>query len=108
MSSPEISFVDPDTLAEWIERGEATVFDVRERHEWDEARIPGATLVPLSDFDSSAIAAPDSSKIVLHCKSGVRCGMAAERLGAAGVTRPLWRLEGGILNWAQSGKPVIR
>jgi rhodanese-related sulfurtransferase len=108
MSVPEISFVDPDTLAEWIDRGEATVFDVREQHEWDEARIPGATLVPLSEFDPAAIVAPDTSKIVLHCKSGVRCGMAAEQLAAAGVTRPLWRLQGGIMNWAQSGKPIER
>ena len=29
-------------------------------------------------------------------------------LAAAGVTRPLWRLEGGILNWAQSGNRVER
>lgn len=108
MSSPEVSFVDPDTLAAWVDRGETTIFDVREQHEWDEAHIPGATLVPLSNFDPSKIVAPDSSKIVLHCKSGVRCGMAAERLAAAGVTRPLWRLEGGILNWVQSGKPVER
>jgi rhodanese-related sulfurtransferase len=108
MSRPEVAFIAPDTLAEWIDRGEATIFDVREQHEWDEAHIPGAILVPLSTFDPSAIVAPDSSKIVLHCKSGVRCGMAAERLAAAGVTRPLWRLEGGILNWAQSGNRVER
>lgn len=108
MSDPQVSFIDPDTLAEWIDRGEVTVIDVREQHEWDEAHIPGATLVPLSTFDPSAVQAPEQSKIVFHCKSGVRCGMAADRMVAAGVTRPLWRLEGGILNWAQSGKPIER
>lgn len=109
-TGPEISFVDAKTLAGWIESGEAVVFDVREENEWQRARIAGATLVPLSAFDVAAVtapeAAPETAKIVLHCHSGVRCGMAAELLADAGVTRPLWRLEGGIVAWAQAGNPI--
>jgi rhodanese-related sulfurtransferase len=32
--------------------------------------------------------------------------MAAERLRAAGDQRPLYRLQGGIIAWAQEGLPV--
>lgn len=104
----QVAFIDPMTLAEWIARGEATVYDVREDHEWREARIPGAILLPLSRFDPAAVTATDDSRLVLHCRSGVRCGVAAERLIEAGVTRPIWRLDGGIIQWARAGQPVER
>src|SRR3546814_13389024 len=73
-----------------------------------QARIAGSRLVPLSRFDPAAITADGGERIVIHCRSGRRCGLAAEQLRAAGDRRPLYRLEGGILAWAQSGRPVER
>jgi len=108
MSDQQETLVSPETLAIWLADGSAALFDVREDHEWQQARIPGATLVPLSRFDPSSIQADGDQKIVLHCKSGVRCGQAAEILRATGDRRPLHRLQGGIINWVQSGQPVDR
>ena len=106
MTEPKTEFIDSATLESWLREGRTALFDVREEDEFGQARIPGSRLVPLSRFDPSAITAPEGDRIVIHCRSGRRCGMAAERLRAAGDRRPLYRLEGGILAWAQSGHPV--
>ncbi|GHD53763.1 hypothetical protein GCM10017083_30510 [Thalassobaculum fulvum] len=106
MTEPKTQFIDPATLSDWLSQGGVALFDVREEDEFAQARIAGSTLVPLSRFDPAAIVAGPDDRIVLHCRSGRRCGMAAERLRAAGDSRPLYRLQGGIIAWAQEGLPV--
>lgn len=106
MTEAKTQFIDAATLDAWLREGRTALFDVREEDEFAQARIAGSRLVPLSRFDPAAIVAGADERIVIHCRSGRRCGMAAERLRAAGDRRPLYRLEGGILAWAQSGRPV--
>lgn len=106
MTEPNTVFIDSATLDAWLREGHTALFDVREPDEFAQARIPGSRLVPLSRFDPAAIVAAADDRIVIHCRSGRRCGMAAERLRAGGDRRPLYRLEGGILAWVQSGLPV--
>ena len=103
---PEPEMIDPQSLADWLEDGSAYLIDVREETEFVQARIPGSHLVPLSTFDPRALSLPEGRRIVLHCRSGVRCGHAAEHLIAAGETRQLYRLAGGIMAWAQQGQPI--
>ncbi|MEQ8817310.1 MAG: rhodanese-like domain-containing protein [Thalassobaculum sp.] len=105
-TEPTTEFIDAVTLADWLREGRVALFDVREEDEFAQARIPGSRLVPLSRFDPTAIAAGPDDRIVLHCRSARRCGLAAEQLRATGDRRPLYRLEGGIIAWVQSGLPV--
>src|SRR3546814_18485180 len=79
-----IEIVDPETARTWIETGEAVVFDVREPHEYAVAHLAGATLVPLSAFDPRAIPPHEGKKLLLHCASGIRCGVAADILARIG------------------------
>lgn len=104
MPTPE--FIDADTLAAWLADGTVDLIDVREEAEFAQARIPGSRLIPLSGFDPAAVDLPTDRKVVFHCKSGVRCGHAADRMIAAGENRQLYRLQGGIMGWHQSGHPV--
>lgn len=106
MTEPKTQFIDPATLASWLQEGRIALYDVREDDEFAQARIAGSTLVPLSRFDPEAIVAANGERIVLHCRSGRRCGMAAEQLRAAGDRRDLYRLQGGIIAWAQAGLPM--
>jgi rhodanese-related sulfurtransferase len=106
MTEPKTEFIDAATLADWLRDGRVALFDVREPDEFAQARIPGSTLVPLSRFDPGAIAAAEDDRIVLHCRSARRCGLAADQMRAAGDRRPLYRLAGGIIAWVQSGLPV--
>ena len=94
---PEIS---PRELAERIRAGDAfDLIDVRESHEWDIGRIPGARLIPLGELPSALSSLDSSRDIVVHCKSGARSARAVRQLQAAGFRR-VWNLAGGILRWS--------
>jgi rhodanese-related sulfurtransferase len=99
----QTTMINAETLAAWLQAGEADLYDVREALEFEAARIPGSTLVPLSTFDPGAIDTSSPRKLVFHCKSGVRCGMATEIMRATGFAGPIFRLEGGILAWHAEG-----
>lgn len=105
--SSETTMIDSETLASWLQSGEATLYDVREPREFAAARIPGAVLVPLSEFDPSAVNTDASRKIVFHCKSGVRCGMATEIMRSTGFSGTIYRLVGGIIAWNASGGEIV-
>ena len=76
--------------------------DVREPHEWDICRIPGARLAPLSSF-AGALRELDSARdVVLYCRSA----LALRQLQAAGFKR-VWNLAGGILRWSDDVDPSI-
>jgi len=89
-----------------IAGGTAYVVDVREPHEHAQMRIAGAHLVPLSNFDSSRITPADDQDLILHCRIGQRCGVAAEQLRAEGYSGTIHRMTGGILDWMSADFPV--
>ncbi len=101
-----VEMVEPATLRQWIAEGSARVIDVREPPERAAESIDGTEPGPLSQFDGSGIAVPPGQRLVLHCRSGVRCGMAAERLAAAGYDGIVHRLRGGLLAWKEAGLPT--
>ena len=98
-----ILFVDFKTLRDWLANGTASLFDVREEHEFAAQQIPGAISLPLSRFDASQISTGSQTHIVIHCRSGVRCGVAAQLLQESGFSQNIYRLEGGILGWKAAG-----
>src|SRR5207248_4809671 len=54
--------------------------DVREKYEWDIARIPGAKLIPLGELPSRMSELDSADEIVLHCKMGGRSAKALRLL----------------------------
>lgn len=104
--SGQVSFVSPAQVAEWRDSGDVVIVDVREPNEWNQVHIPGATLLPLSTFDAENLPDADGKHLVFHCKSGVRCGMAAEKALGAGFKGRIARMEGGILGWLRGGFEV--
>src|SRR5690606_11356790 len=91
------------TLRELLWQDRALLIDVREREEFEEEHIPGATLVPLSSFDpcllDSAIA---SRPVVLHCLAGSRAERAAAALAAFGH-KQVMTLKDGLFGWKEAG-----
>ena len=81
------------------------VIDVRERVEWDEGHVPGATLIPLADVASRIEAeVPDrDTPLLVHCLSGLRSARASKTLNELGYRTVVnlkahlneWRLTGG-------------
>jgi rhodanese-related sulfurtransferase len=105
---PSVEFIEPETLRAWIETGEAVIVDVREPHEYAQAHIEGSMLIPLSTFDPTALPAHDGKKLVIHCASGVRCGVASQCLLASGFTGHIHRLAGGIQAWYHGGGLIVQ
>ncbi len=99
---PEIT---PTELADRLSRGDDfDLIDVREPHEWEIARIPGAQLIPLAAVENALATLDPAREIVIHCKGGVRSATAARQLRAAGFAR-VWSLAGGITRWSQEVDP---
>jgi rhodanese-related sulfurtransferase len=97
--------VDPQTLKDWLDRGEAILVDVREEDEHARERIRGARLLPLSRLDRSAVPQEPGKALVLQCNSGNRSAKAAARIALPEGT-PLYHLADGIQAWKRAGLPV--
>jgi sulfur-carrier protein adenylyltransferase/sulfurtransferase len=90
--------ITPREFAEIRDR--VRVIDVREPHEYEISRIPGAELIPLSQLPARMHELDSSEEIVLHCKSGVRSLQALHQLRDAGFKK-LRNLQGGINAYAK-------
>ena len=101
---PEIT---PVALKERLDEGEGVfVLDVREPHEFEIARIPGTTLIPLGTLPQHVHELDSTADIVVHCKSGFRSGKAQRLLKEMGFSR-VTNLTGGILRWSDEVDPSV-
>jgi sulfur-carrier protein adenylyltransferase/sulfurtransferase len=91
-----------------IEGGDVVLVDTREPHEYEEAHLEGARLVPpgvLQDEIGSVV--PDrSQRVLLYCRVGNRSARAVEQMVELGYEN-VAHVEGGILAWQEQGLPVI-
>ncbi len=85
--------------------------DVRNPHEYDIARIPGAVLVPLPDIENGSGVAKvkellNGHRLIAHCKMGGRSAKALailkEKAGIEGTN-----VKGGINAWSQEVDPTV-
>jgi rhodanese-related sulfurtransferase len=79
--------------------------DVREPAEWQQVRIPGATLVPLNALLVSPRQHLHGDRVVFYCAQGIRSAVACEVAAAIGLSE-IYNLEGGIQVWEAQGHPV--
>lgn len=98
--TPEISVHEAQKRIE----GGALLLDVREREEYDEERIPGSQLLPLSELMARSDELPQDREIVAQCRSGKRSAQATDFLRAQGLE--VTNMEGGILRWKAEGLPT--
>ncbi len=105
--SEQVKMVDTATVLDWIGADKVVIVDVREVNEYAEMHIHGAHLKPLSTFDPNTLpAVPEGKKLLLHCRSANRCGIAAAQLLQAGYKGEINRLTGGMNAWLAAGAPV--
>lgn len=83
------------------------VLDVREPHEYEIARLPGTTLIPLGQLVNRMNEIDPSRETVVHCKGGVRSAKAIEALKQAGYAGKLINLKGGITAWSNDVDPKV-
>ncbi len=99
--------MDVTELKTKIDRGEQFILvDVREPHEYQICRIPGAKLIPLGELPKRVGELDPASEIVVHCKMGGRSAKAVEFLKKAGF-KNVSNLTGGILAWSDKVDPRV-
>ena len=83
------------------------LIDVREQDEWDALHIPGASHIPKDELVSvidGRIPNRDHP-IYMYCRGGTRSLNAAKNLVELGYQH-VYSIDGGIVDWAESGFPV--
>lgn len=98
----EVSVSDVATNRSTIQQ----LIDVRELDEWQDGRIAGGKLIPMSEFAARAGELDPAQPIIVYCRSGGRSLMVAEALQNAGYDAR--SMAGGILEWERAGHPVER
>lgn len=81
------------------------VLDVRTLEEYQDAHLPGATLIPLDQLEARYGELPQNETILVYCRSGNRSLQAVYLLENAGFNQ-VHSLDRGIKNWIQNGYEV--
>ncbi|MDH3411613.1 MAG: Grx4 family monothiol glutaredoxin [Gammaproteobacteria bacterium] len=98
--------LSPQELKQRLDSGEElALFDVREPHEIQRARIEGSKLMDESAVDQIN-ALPEDTPLVFYCHFGQRSQAAAEHFRLQGFTR-VYNLTGGIDAWSREVDPDV-
>ena len=103
------SAITPTELADLMKGSdELALIDVREPVEWDIVHIEGARLVPKGKILSGEALSslPQSGRLVLYCKTGIRSAEALAAVKRAGFADAV-HLRGGIAAWARQVDPSL-
>jgi rhodanese-related sulfurtransferase len=101
--------ITPEEASHLVADGAVDLVDVREPHEWAQARIPGSRHVPLGLFlrEPARHLRASRAPVIFVCTHGIRSVTAAAAALQRGCERAL-SLHGGIDAWYTAGFPVER
>src|SRR5213078_4976013 len=104
-----ITEISPQDAAAKLKSGEAVIVDVRDRDEWDEGHIPGATHMSRGtiELDIEEKVPDPNAMIICHCGGGGRSALAAESLQKLGYKNAR-SMAGGLKAWKATGLPTAR
>jgi hydroxyacylglutathione hydrolase len=97
----------PHELKDRIANAQVSLIDVRRDTEWTEGHVETAEHHFLGRLRDAIPNINKSKPIVLQCRTGKRSAIAASLLQAAGV-KDVINMIGGMIQWQQSGLPVVR
>ena len=108
MREPGYENVTPRELKARLEAGERPVLlDVRERWEFELARIEGSKLAPMSELERRFPELDPEAETVVICHHGLRSAYVTQALDRAGFARVI-NLEGGLDAYADVDESVPR
>ena len=84
---------------------EVVIVDVRQPLETRSGTVPGAVLIPLSEFGRRLAELPRDRPILTVCRSGHRSPLAARQLKQAGYD--VTDVDGGMMAWERAGLPIV-
>ncbi|MDB9373482.1 molybdopterin-synthase adenylyltransferase MoeB [Nodularia sphaerocarpa] len=108
----EMSEMTVKELKELLDSGakDFVLLDVRNPHEYEIAKIPGAVLIPLPDIENGDGVAKvkeilNGHRLIAHCKLGGRSAKALAILKEAGIEGT--NVKGGINAWSKEVDPSV-
>ena len=108
MRGPDYENIAPRELKTRLDAGERPVLlDVRERWEFELARLEGSKLVPLSELERRFSQLDPAAETVVICHHGVRSAYVTQALQRAGFPE-VANLEGGLDAYAEVDDSVTR
>ena len=108
MREPDYDNVTPRGLKARLDAGERPVLlDVRERWEFELARIDGSKLVPMSELERRFFELDPAAETVVICHHGLRSAYVTQALQRAGFS-DVSNLEGGLDAYAEVDGSVPR
>jgi len=101
--------MSPTEAAAKLKSGEAVIVDVRDKDEWDEGHIPGATHMSRGtiELDIEEKVPDTNAMIICHCGGGGRSALAAESLQKMGY-KNVRSMAGGFKAWKAAGLPSTK
>lgn len=81
------------------------LLDVRTPGEFQQARLRGAVLIPISELEKRLAEVPKNKTILVYCAVGSRSVPAAGFLATKGF-REVYNMTDGIVGWYRNGFPI--
>mgnify|MGYP005752818509 CR=1 FL=1 len=86
--------------------GSFQVLDAREKHEYEVSHLAQAKWVGYDTFSLQNLTSLEKNKpVLIYCTVGARSQEIGKKLKAAGFSQ-VYNLYGGIIHWANEGRPV--
>jgi len=103
-----ITEISPAEAASKAKSGHAAIVDVREKEEWNEERIQGATHLSRGtiELDVEEKFPDPNAMIICHCGGGGRSALAVESLQKMGY-KNVRSMAGGLKAWKAAGLPTL-
>jgi len=103
----QIKEISPNDAMLEVGCGAATLFDVREKADWDAGHAPGAKHLPRGEVELEIEElVPDlDQRIICYCGGGSRSALVAESLQKMGY-RNVRSIAGGFRAWRAEGLPA--
>ena len=106
-ASPSQNIMSGEAKAMLAKDKRVFLLDVRSVDEFRQARLRGATLIPISEIERRYFEVPRDRPVVIYCAVGSRSGLVADFLEKKGY-RQVYNMKDGIVGWYRSGYPLER
>lgn len=98
--------ITPGAASDRFFTGHLVLVDVRTHGEYEKARVPGSTHIPLTELPARLAELRSDRPVAFLCRSGHRSAIAARR--AVKRRRDVLNVTGGMNAWMAAGLPVAR